>query len=124
MSLRVSRAEGGTKDPSAEIGDEGLPGNRRRCGKRDQQPAGVDGHGISWPFAVGYESALDVFGQKNAAIVIACVLQRAQNINSAGGNLRILTGKARAGEVSFGVDADGCAQGQWRTAAGDGEMTV
>lgn len=66
MSLRVSRAEGGTKDPSAEIGDEGLPGNRRLCGKRHQQPAGVDGHGISWPFAVGYESALDVFGQKNA----------------------------------------------------------
>ena len=35
-----------------------------------------------------YEDALDVFGQENTAIVIACILQRAQNINSAGGYLR------------------------------------
>jgi replication initiation protein RepC len=49
-----------------------------------------------------YEDALDVFGQENTAIVIACILQRAQNINSAGGYLRALTEKARAGEFSVG----------------------
>lgn len=49
-----------------------------------------------------YEDALDVFGQENTAIVIACILQRAQNINSAGGYLRTLTEKARAGEFSVG----------------------
>ncbi|PSH55272.1 plasmid replication protein RepC [Phyllobacterium sophorae] len=49
-----------------------------------------------------YEDALDVFGQENTAIVIACILQRAQNINSAGGYLRALTEKARAGEFAVG----------------------
>jgi replication initiation protein RepC len=49
-----------------------------------------------------YEDALDVFGQENTAIVIACILQRAQNINSAGGYLRALTDKARAGEFTVG----------------------
>ncbi|CAN7683143.1 plasmid replication protein RepC [Phyllobacterium sp. LjRoot231] len=49
-----------------------------------------------------YEDALDVFGQENTAIVIACILQRAQYIDSAGGYLRALTEKARAGEFSVG----------------------
>ncbi len=49
-----------------------------------------------------YEEALDVFGQENTAIVIACILQRAQSINSAGGYLRALTEKAKAGEFSVG----------------------
>ncbi len=49
-----------------------------------------------------YEEALDVLGQENTAIVIACMLQRAETINSAGGYLRALTEKARAGEFSVG----------------------
>lgn len=49
-----------------------------------------------------YEDALDVMGQENTATVIACILQRAQNIQSAGGYLRALTEKARAGEFSVG----------------------
>jgi replication initiation protein RepC len=49
-----------------------------------------------------YEDALDVLGQENTAIVIACMLQRAETINSAGGYLRALTEKARAGEFSVG----------------------
>ncbi len=49
-----------------------------------------------------YADALDVLGQENTAIVIACILQRAQHINSAGGYLRALTEKARAGEFSVG----------------------
>jgi replication initiation protein RepC len=49
-----------------------------------------------------YEEACHVMGQEVAAIVIACVLQRAQHINSAGGYLRVLTEKARAGQFSVG----------------------
>ncbi len=49
-----------------------------------------------------YEEALDVFGEENTAIVIACILERAQSINSAGGYLRALTEKARAGEFAVG----------------------
>jgi replication initiation protein RepC len=49
-----------------------------------------------------YEDACHVMGQETAAIVIACILQRAQHINSAGGYLRALTEKARGGEFSVG----------------------
>lgn len=49
-----------------------------------------------------YADALDVLGQENTAIVIACILQRVNHINSAGGYLRVLTEKARAGEFSVG----------------------
>jgi replication initiation protein RepC len=49
-----------------------------------------------------YAEALDTLGQENAAVVIACILQRAQEINSAGGYLRALTEKARVGEFSVG----------------------
>lgn len=49
-----------------------------------------------------YEEACHAMGQEVAAIVIACILQRAQHINSAGGYLRVLTEKARAGQFSVG----------------------
>jgi replication initiation protein RepC len=49
-----------------------------------------------------YADALEALGQENTAIVIACILQRAQHINSAGGYLRVLTEKARGGEFSVG----------------------
>jgi len=49
-----------------------------------------------------YAEALEVLGQEAAAIAIACILQRANHINSAGGYLRVLTEKARAGEFSVG----------------------
>jgi len=49
-----------------------------------------------------YEDACHVMGQETAPIVVACILQRAQHINSAGGYLRALTEKARAGEFSVG----------------------
>jgi replication initiation protein RepC len=49
-----------------------------------------------------YEEACHVMGQETAAVVIACILQRAQHINSAGGYLRALTEKARVGEFSVG----------------------
>jgi replication initiation protein RepC len=49
-----------------------------------------------------YEEACHVMGQETAAMVIACILQRAQHINSAGGYLRVLTEKAAAGQFSVG----------------------
>lgn len=49
-----------------------------------------------------YEDACHVMGPETAAIVVACILQRAQHINSAGGYLRALTEKARAGEFTVG----------------------
>jgi replication initiation protein RepC len=49
-----------------------------------------------------YGDAVDVLGRENTTIVVACILQRAQHINSAGGYLRALTEKARAGQFSVG----------------------
>ncbi len=49
-----------------------------------------------------YEDACHVMGPEAAAIVVACILQRAQHINSAGGYLRALTEKSRAGEFTVG----------------------
>ena len=49
-----------------------------------------------------YEDACHVMGPETAATVVACILQRAQHINSAGGYLRALTEKARAGEFTVG----------------------
>jgi replication initiation protein RepC len=47
-----------------------------------------------------YEEACDILGQENAAIAIACILERADQINSAGGYIRTLTDKASRGEFS------------------------
>jgi len=49
-----------------------------------------------------YEDACHVMGPETAAIAVACILQRANHINSAGGYLRALTEKARAGQFSVG----------------------
>lgn len=44
----------------------------------------------------------EALGQVGAAIAIACIHERAGQINSAGGYLRDLTAKARRGEFSLG----------------------
>lgn len=49
-----------------------------------------------------YQEACEVMGPENAAATIACILERAGQINSAGGYLRDLTGKASRGEFSLG----------------------
>ncbi|MBD9560641.1 plasmid replication protein RepC [Ensifer sp. ENS03] len=49
-----------------------------------------------------YQDACDVMGPENAAVAVACILERAGHINSAGGYLRDLTTKARCGEFSLG----------------------
>lgn len=49
-----------------------------------------------------YQEACETMGQAGAAIAVACILERAGHINSAGGYLRDLTAKARRGEFSLG----------------------
>jgi replication initiation protein RepC len=49
-----------------------------------------------------WEEAQTVMGDTQAAIVLACLLQRSSAIQSVGGYLRELTRKARAGEFSLG----------------------
>ena len=47
-----------------------------------------------------WQEACDVLGERDAAIVLAAILQRGDHINSPGGYLRSLTDKARAGKFS------------------------
>lgn len=49
-----------------------------------------------------YQEACEVMGPENAAIAIACILERAEHIQSAGGYLRDLTRKAARGEFGLG----------------------
>ncbi|MGA1802107.1 plasmid replication protein RepC [Rhizobium sp. HT1-10] len=49
-----------------------------------------------------YEEACGIMGPENAATVIACLLERANTINSAGGYLRDLTRRAERGEFAIG----------------------
>lgn len=49
-----------------------------------------------------WEEANDVLGPTDAAVVLAAILQRGGAIASAGGYLRSLTQKARAGAFSLG----------------------
>ncbi|WFU07204.1 plasmid replication protein RepC (plasmid) [Rhizobium sp. CB3171] len=49
-----------------------------------------------------YQDACDALGPENAAAVMACILERAGHINSAGGYLRDLSRKAERGEFSLG----------------------
>lgn len=49
-----------------------------------------------------FEEACVVMGPENAATAIACILERAGHINSAGGYLRDLTRRAERGEFSLG----------------------
>jgi replication initiation protein RepC len=49
-----------------------------------------------------YEEACNAMGPENAAVAIACILERANFINSAGGYLRDLTKRSERGEFSLG----------------------
>jgi replication initiation protein RepC len=68
---------------------------------RDLMGAAVTARPVFGVSPSAYQEACEVLGQERAAIVIACILQRAEHINSAGGYLRVLTDKARAGEFSL-----------------------
>lgn len=49
-----------------------------------------------------YQEACEVMGPENAATAMACILERAGQINSAGGYLRDLTRRAEVGEFGLG----------------------
>ena len=49
-----------------------------------------------------YQEACEVMGPENAATVMACILEKAGHINSAGGYLRDLTRRAGKGEFGIG----------------------
>lgn len=49
-----------------------------------------------------YQDACEAMGAENAAVAMACVLERAGHINSPGGYLRDLTRRAERGEFSLG----------------------
>lgn len=49
-----------------------------------------------------YQEACEIMGPENAAVVIACILERANFITSAGGYLRDLTRRTEQGEFSLG----------------------
>ncbi|MCB5203957.1 replication initiation protein RepC [Neorhizobium sp. T786] len=49
-----------------------------------------------------YQDACDAMGPENAAVAMACMLERAGHINSPGGYLRDLSRKAERGEFSLG----------------------
>jgi len=49
-----------------------------------------------------YEEACNAMGAENAAIAVACILERSNFINSAGGYLRDLTRRSERGEFSLG----------------------
>jgi len=48
-----------------------------------------------------YQRACEIMGPENAAVAMACILERAAHITSPGGYLRDLTGKAARGEFSL-----------------------
>ncbi|MEZ2224526.1 plasmid replication protein RepC [Rhizobium sp. RCC_161_2] len=52
--------------------------------------------------ASAYQDACEIMGPENAAAAIACILERANFINSPGGYLRALTRRTERGEFSLG----------------------
>ena len=84
---------------------------------RDLMGAAVTARSVFGVSPSAYQDACEVLGQERAAIVIACILQRAEHINSAGGYLRVLTEKAKVRRILDLADAVGAAAGQWRPCA-------
>ena len=88
-------------------GARSLPRHRGLRQGRDQQLARSGDDGGARAFGLGvspdaWARALEAMGEHDASIVIAAILQRGEEIKSAGGYLRVLTAKARAGEFSLG----------------------
>ena len=59
-----------------------------------------------------YQDACEVMGPENAATVLACMLERAEHIQSPGGYLRSLTRRAARGEFSVGPMVMAAARGR------------
>ncbi|CAN7583306.1 plasmid replication protein RepC [Pararhizobium sp. LjRoot238] len=69
---------------------------------RDLMSAAVVVRSMLGVSPTAYQDACEAMGPENAAVAVACILERAGHINSAGGYLRHLTGKARRREFSLG----------------------
>jgi replication initiation protein RepC len=69
---------------------------------RDLMSAGVVVRSMLGITPSAYQQACEVMGQENAAVSVACMLERANMINSPGGYLRDLTGRAQRGAFSLG----------------------
>lgn len=69
---------------------------------RDLMSAAVTVRSMLGVSPSAYEEACNAMGPENAAVAIACILERANFINSAGGYLRDLTRKAERDEFSLG----------------------
>lgn len=85
---------------SPDIADYG-PGGRIE-NWRDLMAAAVVVRSMLGVSPSAYQDACDAMGPENAAVAVACILERAGHINSAGGYLRDLTRKAERGEFSLG----------------------
>lgn len=82
------------------IGDYGPAGDIVNW--RDLMSASVAARSALGVSPSAYQSACEAMGQENAAVAIACVLERANFIASPGGYLRDLTRRASRGEFSLG----------------------
>lgn len=69
---------------------------------RDMMAAGVVVRSMLGVSPSAYERACEVMGPENTATIMACVLERAGHIHSAGGYLRDLTRRAEKGEFAIG----------------------
>lgn len=81
----------------ADYGPGGAVGNWR-----DLMSAAIVVRSMLGVSPSAYQEACEVMGPENAATVIACILERAGHINSAGGYLRDLTRRAGRGEFGLG----------------------
>lgn len=71
-------------------------------GWRDLMSAAVVVRSMLGVSPSAYQEACEVLGAENAAIAVACILERAEHINSAGGYLRDLTRKSARNEFGLG----------------------
>ncbi|MDO6966576.1 plasmid replication protein RepC [Rhizobium alvei] len=69
---------------------------------RDMMAAAVVVRSMLGVSPSAYEAASHAMGPENAAVAIACILERAGHIQSAGGYLRDLTARTERGEFSLG----------------------
>jgi replication initiation protein RepC len=69
---------------------------------RDLENAAVTARSALGVSPDAWSQALEVLGEHDVSIVVAAIVQRGEEIRSAGGYLRVLTEKARAGEFSLG----------------------
>ncbi|GLR50660.1 replication initiation protein RepC [Shinella yambaruensis] len=83
-----------------EIGMYGPDGTISRW--RDLMAAAVVVRSMLGVSPSAYQEACETMGPENAAVAIACILERAGHISSPGGYLRDLTRKAARGEFSLG----------------------